>query len=70
LKLVWRVETRLETAFEGLKLLLNVETCFEVDFFSANAKVHVHAILRLGKEISYANLYVGMEKIFCYRQFE
>ena len=40
------VERRLETAFEGLKRVLNVETCFEVDFFSANEKLHVHAISR------------------------
>ena len=43
--MVWNVETLLESDFEPLKSVLNVETCFEVDFFSANEKVHVHAIL-------------------------
>ena len=50
LKLLLNVETVLETDFEPLKLILNVETGFEVLFGSANEKVHVHAILKLGKK--------------------
>ena len=44
------VETLLETDFEGLKRVLSVESGFEVLFGSANAKLHVHAILGLGKK--------------------
>jgi len=46
------VETLLETDFEGLKLVLELETCFEVRFKGANEKVHVHAIFVLGKKNS------------------
>ena len=46
------VETVLETDFEPLKLLLSVESGFEVRFGSANEKLHVHAILGLGKKKS------------------
>ena len=52
LKRVLSVETLLETDFEGLKRVLNVETGLEVLFEGANAKVHVHAILGLGKKIT------------------
>ena len=45
-----RLETPLETAFELLKLLLSVETCFEVRFEGVNEKLHVHAIFVLGKK--------------------
>ena len=44
------VETVLETAFELLKLLLSVESSFEVRFEGVNEKLHVHAILGLGKK--------------------
>ena len=44
------VETVLETDFEVLKVVLNVEMGFEVRFEGANEKLHVHAILGLGKK--------------------
>ena len=50
LKRVLSVETLLETDFEGLKRVLSVESGFEVRFGSANEKLHVHAILGLGKK--------------------
>ena len=50
LKLLLNVETVLETDFEGLKRVLELERGFEVLFGSANEKVHVHAILGLGKK--------------------
>ena len=40
-----------ETAFRGLKLLLRLESGFEVLFESANEKLHVHAILGLGDQM-------------------
>ena len=48
--MLWKVETLLESDFEALKVVLNVETCFEVDFRGANEKLHVHAILILSKK--------------------
>jgi len=40
-----------ENDFRGLKLILRLESGFEVLFGSANAKVHVHAILGLGDQM-------------------
>ena len=44
------VETPLEIDFESLKEVWSVEMGFEVRFEGLNEKVHVHAILGLGKK--------------------
>ena len=50
MKLLLSIETELETDFEALKRVLSVETRFEVLFEGVNEKLHVHAILGLGKK--------------------
>ena len=49
--MVWKVETLLESDFEALKVVLNVETRFEVDFGGANEKFAYMRILILSKKI-------------------
>ena len=49
------VERRFERDLEALKRVLNVETELETDFGGANEKLHVHAILGLGRDMANFN---------------